>query len=158
MLKLHWLTATFISVFAMIPAWMAPNFFKKNFGIELVPFMFWYYIALCTALLVCLKFTTDDGKVIEKLIPTYGPIVAIFIFGLTIGFVGNITTFLAVTEAPNPGLPNAVKNLQTVGLLFVSMWLGSFFPKYFVDGKVDGWQIFGTFLTIAGASIIVLRR
>jgi hypothetical protein len=157
-MKLHWLTATFLSVVAMIPAWMAPNFLKRNFGIELVPFMFWYYLALCSALLVCLKFTTENGQVLTKLAPSWGPILGIFVFGLTVGFIGNITTFIAVTEAPNPGLPNAIKNLQTVGLLFVSAWLGSLLPKYFVEAKVDGWQILGVALTVIGATIITIRR
>ena len=157
MLKMHWLLATFLSVFAMIPAWMAPNFLKRNFGVDLVPFMFWYYSALCVALLVCLKVTTEEGEFFAKLTPSYGPVLSIFVFGLTIGFVGNITTFVAVTEAPNPGLPQAIKNLQTVGLLFVSLWLGNLLPQYFKEGKVDFWQMVGVLLTVSGASIIAIR-
>lgn len=157
MLKMHWLLATLFSVLAMIPAWMAPNFLKRNFGVELVPFMFWYYIALCAALLVCLKWTTNEGEFFTQLVPAFWPVVGIFVFGLTIGFIGNITTFVAVTQAPNPGLPQAVKNMQTVGLLFVSMWAGSYFPQWFKEGHVDGWQIAGTFLTVIGATMIAVR-
>lgn len=154
---MHWLTATLLSVFAMIPAWMAPNFFKKTFGVELVPFMFWYYTALCVALLVCLKWTTTEGEFLTQLTPAFWPVVAIFVFGLTVGFIGNITTFVAITQAPNPGLPQAIKNMQTVGLLFASMWLGNVLPQYFKQGHVDSWQIAGTILTVIGATMIAVR-
>lgn len=148
----QWLTQAIMGMILIIPGWLAIPFYSRNFQISSDLFLVWYLLGGALG-------TFAFGRIsFGSMIPSYGIILSIFALGVLICAIANIFIFRSVQLAPNPGLPVAIVNAASVGVFFASAGLGRFMPRFFDQVKTDPIALFGVALTIAGATLIAIRR
>ena len=147
-----WLSQSIMSMLCLIPAWLAVGFFDRNYQVKPEIFLIWYLLGTVIA---CTFF---GGSPLDAMVPSGKLVGAILFIGFTIGAIANILLFRAVAGAPNPGLPVAITGAASVGVFIVAALLSRCAPGYFDSVKTDGWSLLGVILTIAGTSLIAIRR
>lgn len=141
-----------IAMVLLIPAWLAIGFFGKNFQVGPEVFLVWYFMG------AAIMSACFGAPSFGALVPSWKIVGAILLVGLTVGGIANMFLFRAVAGAPNPGLPVALANVASIGVFLMSILLARWLPAYFNSVKFDAWSAVGVVLTIAGASIIAIRR
>lgn len=147
----NWLGQSLLATALLVPCWLAIGFFDRNFGVKSDVFVIWYYIGVIAT-------TLYTKKPEVTLVPSLALVAGMVVIGATIGAGANVLLYRAVASAPNPGLPIAISDWASVGVLVVALMLGKVFPGFFPEGKIDLWQLIGVLLTVAGVSIIAIRR
>ena len=147
----NWFPQSIIAMLLLIPAWLAIGFFDRNYAVRSDVFLIWYFLGVAITSFLGIRS-------IDALVPSAKLDSLMLLVGLTIGAFANILLYRAVAGAPNPGLPVAIANVASIGVFLTAALLGRLAPRYFDPVQVDGWSLTGVILTVAGASIIAIRR
>ena len=149
---LGWVGMSLIAVFTIIPSWLSPGFFEKNFHVRPEVFMIWYFLGVVAGSSSYLTF---------KGIPVIPPLLAGILMvgmGYTFGSITNMLIFAAVPIAPNPGLPPALVNVSSVGVFIAAFVLWRVLPAYFPKVQFDIYHLLGMLITIGGLYLMVRPR
>ena len=148
----NWFYKALISLFLVVPGWMASSFCHKNFGVKPEVFVVWYFLAVASGITVWLRIQGIN------IWPSTAGCLMIILIGLTFGPVAHILLFRAVVEAPNPGMVVAISGAASAVVFGLSLALGNFFPKYFDIAAFRYNHILGILLVISGVFLLGLRR
>ena len=149
---LGWMEMSLIAVFTIIPSWLSPGFFEKNFGVRPEVFMIWYFVGV---VLGSSSFLTFRGI---SVIPSFFACILMLGMGLTFGNITNMLIFAAVPIAPNPGLPPAIVNVSSVCVFIFAFILSRMLPAYFDKVQFDIQHLLGMLVTIGGLYLMVRPR
>lgn len=149
---LGWVGMSLIAMVMIIPSWLGPGFFEKNFHIRPEVFMIWYFVGV---VLGSFSFLTFRGI---SVVPSFPAWILILGIGLTLGSIVNILLFAAVPIAPNPGLPPAIVNVSSVGIFIAAFLLWRVLPAYFPKVQFDIYHLVGMLVTIGGLYLMVRPR
>jgi hypothetical protein len=148
----HWLVQSLIAVVLLIPVWLSVSFFERNFHVAPEAFVTWYFLGVAITSALCVLPPA------QALFPSAGKVAGMLLIGLTLGGLANVLVFKAVVGAPNPGLAVTVTQVSSLGVFLAAGLLAKYAPRYFSPVKTDWWSLFGIILTLAGISIIAMRR
>ena len=152
LLQLGWLSGSMIAMLALIPAWMAVGFFKKNYAVEPTTFVVWYFLGTAIACSLLRK------SPIEIFSPSWGITLSILLVGIALGGVANLLSFNAVGIAPNPGMPTAILGVASVGVFVFSILAYNILPNYFEPASMN-WQAFaGIIISVGGVALIATAK
>ena|SRR3989344_1105108 len=147
-----WLIQSFLSLAIAIPAWLILGFFDRNLGISSNVFAIWYFLGMS----ISAGLVVATGS--KPLVPSWPMVLVIVVIGIFIGGGANLLLFKAVTTAQNPGIPIAISNTTSIGVILITMLLYQWLPQYFQQVKFDFRDFIGVVLTIVGLTIIVIKK
>ena len=147
-----WIGMSVIAMFTIIPSWLSPGFFEKNFGVRPEIFMMWYFfwVSLGSAF-----FLHHRGV---PVVPPFVPWILMAGVSIAFGIVTNILVFTSVPLAPNPGLVQTIVGASSVGVFFSALILSRILPEYFNKIKFDGYDLLGMAIVITGLFVMVRPR
>lgn len=149
---LGWVWMSLIAMVMIIPSWLGPSFFEKNFHVRPEVFMIWYFVGV---VLGSSSFLTFRGI---SVIPSFPAWILILGIGFTLGTIVNILLFAAIPIAPNPSLPPAIVNVSSVGVFIAAFLLWRLLPAYFSKVQFDIYHLLGMLVTIVGLYVMVRPR
>jgi len=151
-MKMHWLTECFLATALLIPCWLLPGFFGKNFKVSPETFLFWYCLGTASFI-----FATGMSSTDSVLVPSWKTVLAILLAGLCVGGLANTLLFRAVAHAPNPGFALGISQLTSLGVFFLSASLCKMLPDYFEKGDVSVRSLIGLCLSLIGVVLVIIR-
>lgn len=92
-----------------------------------------------------------------ELFPSFA-VIGVLLVGATIGAGANLLLFTSLSEAPNPGVPIAIANAASLLVFLISAGLAVVVPRYFPPVKLDLFHFIGITLTLAGVTMLVIKR
>ncbi|MCZ7564149.1 MAG: hypothetical protein M5U08_10465 [Burkholderiales bacterium] len=149
-----WFAKSIIATAVIVPTFVAIPFFRKNFGVDPLAFVVWYFGG--TAVAIALYLLTTRGP--AAVVPQATAVVGILAIGLTIGAAANGLLFQAVTLAPNPGLPPVIYATSSVFVFLLSALLASALPALFNPVSTDLGRLAGLALVLAGLYLLAGGR
>ena len=147
-----WLFQSLASTFLIVPAWLAVDFFAKNFKMRAEVFLLYYFLGTLIGAGVWKAITRPSD-----LVHSWSIALAVVLIGISFGAACNVLMYQAIASAPNPGLPIAIIEGASVLVFLGALLLGSILPMYFSPSTFDLQQLFGILLVISGVVIIGLR-
>lgn len=144
----NWLLQSFGYVLLSTPVFLVIAFFGRHYQIKSDIFLVWYFPGVAISALLF------SGRTMHEFILPWKMALVIFCIGVFCGGIANILILRSVVSAPNPGLPVVVSNLTAIGVLFGSIALSYWWPKYFPLAKINGWALLGVLLTTVGLYFI----
>jgi hypothetical protein len=141
-----WFTKLVLATLAIVPAFIAIPFFRKNFGVDPLVFLIWYFGG--TALSIATYSSLDRG--LQAIAPELPALIGILAIGMIFGALANGSLFQAVNLAPNPGLPPVIHATSSV-LVFL---LASALPALFSPVTTDLSRVIGLLLVLAGLYLV----
>jgi len=149
-----WFAKSMIATAVIVPTFVAIPFFRKNFGVDPLAFVVWYFGGTSVAIALFLLATRGPAVVVPHPLAVIG----ILAVGLTIGAAANGLLFQAVTLAPNPGLPPVIYATSSVFVFLLSALLASALPALFSPVSTDLGRLAGLALVLAGLYLLAGGR
>jgi hypothetical protein len=146
-----WLVKSAIATVAVIPVFIAIPYFRRNFGVDPLVYLCWYFTAAAISVATYLSLS---GRANELIMPGPGVVAAIIAIGLTLGAIANGALFQAVIAAPNPGLPPVIYATSSMVIFVISIFLANSFPQIFVPATSDPLRLAGIILVIGGLFLL----
>lgn len=145
-----WFTKSVLATVAIVPSFIAIPFFRKNFGVDPLVFVVWYFGG--TALSIALYLSATKG--FQAIAPQLPVMLGILAIGMVFGAFANGSLFQAVSLAPNPGLPPVVYATSSLLVFLLSALLASVLPALFNPVNTELSRIAGLLLVLAGLYLL----
>jgi len=145
-----WFTKSVLATIAIVPSFIAIPFFKKNFGVDPLVFVVWYFGGTSIAIAIFLGIS----KGVATVVPQLPALLGILAIGVIFGAFANGSLFQAVSLAPNPGLPPVVYATSSVLVFVLSALLASALPALFNPVSTELTRIAGLLLVLAGLYLL----
>ena len=145
-----WFTKSVLATLAIVPAFIAIPFFRKNFGVDPLVFLIWYFGG--TALSIATYLSLDRG--LQAIAPELPALIGILAIGMIFGALANGSLFQAVNLAPNPGLPPVIYATSSVFVFVLAALLASALPALFSPVTTDLSRVAGLLLVLAGLYLV----
>jgi len=145
-----WFTKSVLATVAIVPSFIAIPFFRKNFGVDPLVFVVWYFGG--TALSIALFLSATKG--LQTLVPELPALLGILAIGMVFGAFANGSLFQAVGLAPNPGLPPVVYATSSMFVFLLSALLASALPALFNPVSTELSRAAGLLLVLAGLYLL----
>lgn len=145
-----WFTKSVLATVAIVPSFIAIPFFRKNFGVDPLVFVVWYFGG--TALSIALFLSATKG--LQALVPDLPALLGILAIGMVFGAFANGSLFQAVGLAPNPGLPPVVYATSSMFVFLLSALLASALPALFNPVSTELSRAAGLLLVLAGLYLL----
>lgn len=145
-----WFTKSVLATVAIVPSFIAIPFFRKNFGVDPLVFVVWYFGG--TALSIALFLSATKG--LQALVPELPALLGILAIGMVFGAFANGSLFQAVGLAPNPGLPPVVYATSSMFVFLLSALLASALPALFNPVSTELSRAAGLLLVLAGLYLL----
>jgi len=149
-----WFTKSLLATVAIVPSFIAIPFFRKNFGVDPLVFVIWYFGG--TALSIALYLSMTRG--LQAVAPQLPVLLGILAIGMIFGAFANGSLFQAVGLAPNPGLPPVVYATSSIFVFLLSALLASALPALFNPVTTELGRIVGLVLVLAGLYLVAGGR
>lgn len=149
-----WFVKAILATAAIVPAFLAIPFFRKNFGVDPLVFVVWYFGA--TALSVAIYVGAQRG--VQAVVPPPSALAGIVLIGMVFGAFANAALFQAVSLAPNPGLPPVIYATSSVFVFVLSALLAGALPALFNPVSAEPGRIAGLVLVLAGLYLVAGGR
>lgn len=134
MASLGWFGKAVLSSLFLVPGFLAPMFFQKNFGIKPETTLFYFVIGMTIGLSLSLRHIGDFGLRSGVSVVVF---FVIILLGFVFGTIANLLLFGATAIAPNPALPTSVAGLTNIFIYIAALALAAFLPKWFEAAKFD---------------------
>ena len=145
-----WIIKAIAATASVVPVFIAIPFFRKNYGVDALVFMSWYFGAAAVSVAIYLAASGRGGE----LVPRAPVTIAIVIIGLTLGALANGQLFQAVIAAPNPGLPPVVYATASVFVFLLSALFAAALPQFFAPVSAGPMHLVGIVLVLAGLFLL----
>ena len=145
-----WFTKSVLATVAIVPSFIAIPFFRKNFGVDPLVFVVWYFGG--TALSIALYLSAAKG--LQAVAPPLAVALGILAIGMVFGAFANGSLFQAVTLAPNPGLPPVVYATSSMFVFLLSALLANALPALFNPVSTELSRLAGLLLVLAGLYLL----
>lgn len=149
-----WFTKSILATVAIVPSFIAIPFFRKNFGVDPLVFLVWYFGG--TALAIALFLGLARGP--SAVLPQIPALLGILAIGIVFGAFANGSLFQAVSLAPNPGLPPVIYATSSVLVFVLSALLASTLPAFFNPVSTEPSRMAGLLLVLAGLYLLAGGR
>jgi hypothetical protein len=149
-----WFTKSILATVAIVPSFIAIPFFRKNFGVDPLVFVVWYFGG--TSLAIALFLGIGRGP--SAVFPPFPALLGILAVGMLCGAFANGSLFQAVSLAPNPGLPPVVYATSSVLVFVLSALLASTLPALFNPVSTELSRVAGLLLVLAGLYLLAGGR
>jgi hypothetical protein len=149
-----WFVKAILATAAIVPAFIAIPFFRKNLGVDPLVFVVWYFGG--TALSVAIYLGAERG--LQAVIPPPPALIGILTIGMIFGAFANASLFQAVNLAPNPGLPPVIYATSSVFVFLLSALLASALPALFSPVSTEPARVLGLLLVLAGLYLVAGGR
>jgi len=145
-----WFTKSILATVSIVPSFIAIPFFRKNFGVDPLVFVIWYFGG--TALSIALYLGFSRG--LQAVAPQLPVLLGILAIGMIFGAFANGSLFQAVSLAPNPGLPPVVYATSSLFVFLLSALLASALPALFNPVSTELSRIAGLLLVLMGLYLL----
>ena len=151
---MHWAVSAALATICITPIMLLTGVAQRNFGIQ-ADVTAALRMGGVTIGIVGWIFASGRGS---EIVTISGMWIAIAIFSLTVGTIGNILLFQAFATAPNPGLALGIFNTNAV-LAFLSAPLLAFIlPKFFPPDWEFSWQEGGGVALVTIGIVLVVTK
>jgi hypothetical protein len=145
-----WFTKSVLATLAIVPSFIAIPFFRRNFGVDPLVFVIWYFGG--TALSIAIYLSLSRGlQAIALQLPV---LIGILAIGMIFGAFANGSLFQAVSLALNPGLPPVIYATSSVFVFLLSALLASTLPALFNPVTTELSRAAGLLLVLAGLYLL----
>jgi hypothetical protein len=145
-----WFTKSLLAMLAIVPSFLAIPFFRRNFGVDPLVFVIWYFGG--TALSIALYLSLVRGP--QAIAPQLPALVGILAIGMIFGAFANASLFQAVSLAPNAGLPPVIYATSSVLVFLLSALLANALPALFSPVTTELSRVAGLLLVLAGLYLL----
>jgi hypothetical protein len=145
-----WFTKSLLATVAIVPSFIAIPFFRRNFGVDPLVFVVWYFGG--TALSIAIYLILSRG--LHAVAPALPALVGILATGMIFGAFANGALFQAVSLAPNPGLPPVIYATSSMLVFLLSALLANALPALFNPVTTEFSRIAGLLLVLAGLYLL----
>lgn len=145
-----WFTKSLLATLAIVPSFIAIPFFRRNFGVDPLVFVVWYFGG--TALSIGIYLSLSRG--LHAIAPELPALVGILAIGMIFGAFANGSLFQAVGLAPNPGLPPVIYATSSVLVFLLAALLANALPALFSPVTTELSRVAGLLLVLAGLYLL----
>jgi hypothetical protein len=145
-----WFTKSILATLAIVPSFIAIPFFRRNFGVDPLVFVIWYFGG--TALSIATYLSLTRG--VQAIAPQFPALIGILAIGMIFGAFANGSLFQAVSLAPNPGLPPVIYATSSVFVFLLSALLASTLPALFGPVSTELSRAAGLLLVLSGLYLL----
>lgn len=149
-----WFTKSILATLSIVPAFLAIPFMRRNYGVDPLVFVVWYFGA--TALGIAAYLALTRGSAV--LAPHATVVAAIVTLGLVFGALANGSLFQAVGLAPNPGLPPVIYASSSVVIFALAALFARVLPAWFSPVSTDPYRLLGLLLVLGGLYLLAGGR
>lgn len=147
-------TKSILATLSIVPAFLAIPFMRRNYGVDPLVFVVWYFGG--TALSIAVYLALSRGAAV--LVPHAAVVAAIVALGLVFGALANGSLFQAVGRAPNPGLPPVIYASSSVVIFTLAALFSRALTGWFSPVSTDVYWLLGLLFVLAGPYLLASCR
>lgn len=146
----QWFLQAIGATLCIVPAFLSIPFFKKNFGVDPLLFLTWYFAGTA----ITNAFVVRYAGFSRSLVPDATVVGAMLAIGLTFGAAANGLLFLSVANAPNPGLPPVIYGSSSMIVFVLAAVFAVKIPRLFNAVNTDLDRFVGILFVLLGLFFI----